>query len=620
MSAPRPAASRRPPLWRRAARLGLLAATAAPAAAEPAAASSAPTAAAAPKVLRYAFQIAETGFDPAQISDTYSRIITSHVFEALYHYDYLARPVKVRPLTAAAMPEVSDDFRTWTIRLRPGIYFADDPVFQGRRRELTAEDYVYSFKRFADPTLKAPGWVDVQEMGILGLDALRAEALRRGRPLNYDTPIEGLRALDRYTLQIRIAKSRPRLIYTLAQNDYFGAVAREVIEAYAGATMEHPVGTGPFVLSRWRRSSLIVLEKNPGYRERVFDAEPAPDDAEGQAILARLKGRRLPMIDRVEVSIIEESQPRWLSFLTGQHDLLDRVPPEFTDVALPGGRLAPNLAKQGLRLHRLLGADAVFTFFNVEHPMLGGMSPERVALRRALALSLDIRREIDGIRRGQAVVAQSMSMPHTSGYDADFKSEMGDYDPARAKALLDLYGYVDRDGDGWRDQPDGSPLVIEIATQPDALSRQYDELWQRNFSAVGVRTRFIQGKWPEQLRQARAGKLMLWMLGDSGTSPDGLKALQRLYGPAIGAQNYSRFRLPEFDALYERLQVMPDGPQRDALFREAKRLQLAYMPLKSHVFRIVNDLTQPWVIGYRRPLFRNEFWHFIDIDQSRQTQ
>src|SRR5215207_487150 len=117
----------------------------------PGIAAEAPAEASPEKVLRYAFQVAETGFDPAQISDIYSRIVTAHLFDSLLTYDYLARPFLLKPLVAAAMPEVSADFRTFTFKLRPGIFFADDPAFKGRRRELVADDYVYSFKRFYDP-------------------------------------------------------------------------------------------------------------------------------------------------------------------------------------------------------------------------------------------------------------------------------------------------------------------------------------------------------------------------------------------------------------------------------------------------------------------------------------
>ena len=134
------------------------------------------------KVLRYAFPTSETGFDPAQISDLYSRTVTPHIFEALYAYDPLARPVKVRPCTAAALPEVSDDFRVWTVRLAPGIVFADDPAFKGQRRELVAADYVYSFKRLFDPALKSPSYSTIRDEGIIGLEELRQQSIAAKQP------------------------------------------------------------------------------------------------------------------------------------------------------------------------------------------------------------------------------------------------------------------------------------------------------------------------------------------------------------------------------------------------------------------------------------------------------
>jgi ABC-type transport system substrate-binding protein len=583
-----------------------------------AAATTATTAASPPKVLRYAFLIAETGFDPAQISDLYSRIVTAHVFEALYKYDFLARPFKLKPHTAAAMPEASADLKTWTIRIKPGIFFADHPAFGGKRRELVAEDYVYAIKRTFDPANKSPGISTWQEAGIIGLDEMRERALANKTPFDYDTPVEGLRALDRYTLQFKLKAPRPRLVFQLADSSTVGAVAREVMEAHPGDTMAHPVGTGPFRLAEWRRSSRIVLERNPNYREVLYDAEPNPDDAEGQALLQRFRGRRLPMVDRVEISIIEASQPRWLAFLNAELDYLS-VPGEFANLAAPNNRLAPNLAKQGVQLYRTLLPDRVLLYFNMEDPVVGGYTAERVALRRAIGLAMDIKREITLIRRGQAIVAQSMIAPHTFGYDPAFKSENGDHDLPRAKALLDLYGYVDRDGDGWRDRPDGQPLVIEYASQPDETSRQFDELWKRDMDALGVRTTISAAKWPEQLKRARAGQLMTWQLGFSASNPDVQDAFQTVYGPAAGGQNLPRFKLDAFDRLYDRMQPLPDGPERLHAIQEANKLLLAYAPMKYSVHRIGLDLAQPWLIGYRRPPFGNQWWQYVDIDATRQA-
>jgi len=561
------------------------------------------------KVLRLAFVAPETGFDFAQVSDLYSNVAISHIFDSLYTYDQLARPFKIKPSLATRLPEVSADFRTWTVHIAPGTYFDNDPAFGGKKRELVAADVVYTFKRFFDPALKSPHYSGMVEEGIAGLQGLRDTAEKSKKPFDYDREIEGLRAIDRYTVQFRLDGPRPRFLYTLADTPI---MAREVVEKYAGNIMEHPVGTGPYRLAQWRRSSLMVFERNPNYREVFYDAEPNADDAEGQAILAKLKGRRLPMIERVEVSVIEESQPRWLAFLNNEFDLVG-VPLEFVNVAAPNGKLAPNLEKRGIRMYRGLASDVTFFFFNLEDPVVGGYTPDKVALRRAISLATDVGREIRVARRNQAIPAQSGITPHTYGYDPAFKSENGDYDLARAKALLDLFGYVDKNGDGWRDLPDGKPLVLAYATQPDQISRQFDELWKKNMDALGIRLDIRAGKWPEQLKQARAGKLMIWQLGSSSTSPDGQGALQMAYGPGSGGANLSRFQLEAFDKVYRRIDTMPDGPERLAAFDEAKKLLVAYMPYKYNVHRLYTDLTQPWVYGYRRPTFWRNQWHLLDI-------
>ncbi|SFR94956.1 ABC-type transport system, substrate-binding protein [Mitsuaria sp. PDC51] len=598
---------------------GLSAAQAADGASAPAtspASAASPASASTPKVLRYAFRVAETGFDPAKVSDLYSRMVTPHMFEGLYTYDQLARPAKMKPLTAAALPESADDYKLWTVKLRPGIYFSDDPAFKGRRRELTAEDYVYTFKRFADPAVASPSWSEVEELELVGLNEYHAQVRKSGKSFDYDKPIEGLRALDRYTLQFRTKETRPRLMEVFAQGDLYGAVAREVIEAYPGDSMAHPVGTGPFVLKQWRRSSLMVLERNPHYRERFYDQEvdPAPDDAEGQALKARFKGRRLPMIDRVEIGVIEENQPRWLSFLNGEYDFIERTPEDFINQAMPNGKLAPNLEKQGKHAYRTVASDVLFTVFNMEDPLVGGYTPDKIALRRAIALAIDVERELRLVRRGQAIPAQSLYMPGTTGYDPAFKSDMSSFDPARAKALLDLYGYVDKDGDGWRDRPDGTPLVLESLTTPEQFQRQIDEIVQKNLNAVGLRIAFKPAKWPENLKALRAGRYQIWSLATSAAKPDGQDSLARMYSGQIGAQNYARFRLPAVDKLYDEASHLPDGPERLKIFDETKRYATAYMPYKYRGHRFITDIAQPQLIGYRRPQFWQNWWEYVDID------
>ncbi len=571
------------------------------------------------KVLRYAFPAAESGFDPAQVTDLYSNTVLANIFEAPLEYEYLAQPARVRVNTAAAMPEVSADYTQFVFRIRPGIFFADDPAFKGQRRELTAADFVYAIKRHYDPRWKSGKVYQFETEKIIGLSELRSEAIKSKQPFDYDREVAGLRALDRYRFEVRLADPSPRFAQLFTDPALTGAVAREVVEFYGDRISEHPVGTGPFRLTQWRRNSLIVLERNAGYRERVYDEHPAIDDAPRQRIARALKGRRLPMIDRVEVSIIEEPQPRWLSFLNEEQDIVERVPDEFCLQAVPNGKLAPNLARRGIELVRYQRNDISVSYFAMENPVVGGYTPDKVALRRAISLAVDVDREIRIPRRGQAIPAQSHVPPQIWGYDAGFKSEMSEFDRAKSNALLDLYGYVDRDGDGWREQPDGAPLVIQYATSPDKVFRDLYEQWDINMKAIGVRMVPVIRQWPEHLKASRAGRLMMWGVSWSG-GPDAESFMVLGYGPNKGQANHARFDLPAYNTLYERQRVMPDGPERARLIEEAKRLIVAYMPYKVHVHRIWNDLANPWVTGYHRNLFVRDFWKYVDVDMAERER
>jgi ABC-type transport system substrate-binding protein len=568
------------------------------------------------KVLRYAFEVAETSLDPVKINDLYSRTLTPHIFEALYTYDHLARPVKIKPLTADGMPEHSDDFRVWTVRVRPGIYFASDPAFKGKRRELVAQDYVYAFKRFADPANKSPIWSGMESENFLGLNELRQRSLTGKKPFDYDQEIEGVRSLDRYTVRFSVKEPRPRFLFNLAASDLYGAVAREVIEFYGDQAEAHPVGTGPFRLAQWRRSSLVVLERSPDFREKFYDAEPAADDAEGQALVKRFKGRRLPMIDRVEISIIEEEQPRWLAFVNGEADVAYRVGYQFAPQAMPNGKVAPNLARRGIRGFPVVEAACQQYQFNMDDPVVGGYSAPQVALRRAIGLGQDTRKVIAYAYNGLGTVAQGPTLPSTGAYDPEMKTEFSDYDPARARALLDLYGFIDKDDDGWRERPDGSALVLRVNSEPQARNRKIAEVLIRNMKDIGIRVEMNIAQWPENLKAARAGKYQMWGVGLLAASPDSGEGFARFDGKQVGGQNMARFKLPAFDALYQKIETLPDGPERLAAFREAERLSIAYMPYKFTLNRVSLDMTQRRVIGYRRTPFWQEWWHYVDIDDG----
>ena len=567
------------------------------------------------KVLRVAFPIAETGFDPQASSDLYSDSIQRAIFEPPYGFDYLARPYRRVPRTAAAMPEIQDGGRTWIVRIRPGIYFADDPAFGGKRRELTAADYVYSWKRLLDPRMRSPfAWYLAGK--IVGADAV-IEAAKKTNRFDYDAPIAGLRALDRYSIRLEL-KEPDYIVQGYLCSSPMAAVAREVVEKYGDANgwvMANPVGTGPYRLKSWKRGVQIVLEANPGYRAETF---PASDDPADRALVAAMKGKSVPRIGRIEVSIIEESNPRLLAFDSRALDYTN-VPPELADRVLEGGNhLKADYASRGVRVATIVQPALQYAYFNMDDPVVGGLDKTHIALRRALGMAINTSELIGIVYKGQAVPATQLIPPGVTGHD-DGIDVSTHYDPVAAAALLDKFGYVDRNGDGWREQPDGKPLSIVMASTPSSRDRELDELWQRNLKAIGVRIEFMKSKFPDLLKMGKAGQLQMWRLGWINAYAEGDAFVQLLYGDNIGQTNYSRFRLPEYDALYRKSRTLPDSPERDKLYRRMSELVAAYDPWDLSVYPVENTLVEPWVLGYKKNAYWEHPWVYLDIDTAKQA-
>jgi ABC-type transport system substrate-binding protein len=568
------------------------------------------------KVLRGAFSIAETSFDPAIAWDAASDAVVENIMESMLEYEYLARPVKLAPLTLERLPEVSDRGATYLCRVRRGIFFASDPAFKGKPRELTAADYAYSLKRLLDPALRSP-WMWLVEGKLVGGDELQAAARKSGK-LDYDAPIAGLEIVDRYTLRIRLKQPDFTFPYMLAM-PATAAVAREVIEAYGNDAGAHPVGTGPYMLREYQRSNRIVLTANPGFRKVVFD-EPVPSNRDDAALARVLRGKQIPPIGRIEISVIEEQQPRWLAFLKRAVDYLQPFPLDFVGELLDNGKLKPALAAKGIRHELLLRPNSWWAYFNMEDPVVGGYTPEKIALRRAIGMAFNTDEFIRVLFTGRAVPAQSPVPPDIAGYDPAHKTQAQVYDPAAARALLDRFGYKDRDGDGYRELPDAKPLTIEHWSTPTSRGRQVDELWKKNMDAIGIRMMFKKDKLPELRKMARAGKLQMRNDGWNADYPDAENFMQLLYGPNVGQSNDSRFKLPEFDRLYEEARKLPDSPERTKIYDRMTDLVIAYAPWKLTHHLLEDHVIQPWVVGYKAHPLRSDIWKYLDIDESKRER
>ena len=559
------------------------------------------------KVLRVASPDIET-LDPQQIEDIPSRDVLRAIFEGLYEYDYLASPPKLAPLTAAALPEIVDGGTTWTIRLKPGIFFTDDPAFHGKSRELVADDYVYSLKRVLDPNLRRGGAPITTDL-IVGARRV-VDAARANGKFDYDQSIDGLRALDRYTLQLRFKEPNYPVIRDYLTN---GAVAREVVEAANGDIRTRPVGTGPYRLREWKRASRVVLEANSGYRPLHF---PESSDPTNATLVRRMQGKTLPQIGLVEINIIEEDVTRLLEFDRGRLDYV-ALRGEVANRPLTNGKLKPDYVARGIT-HQVYPEPFLFAlYFNMADPVVGGLSNERVALRRAMALALDRKNLVDVVYAGQAMSANQLVPPGVAGHDPTLPAKP-QYDPAVAKSLLDHSGYGNLDAEGYRKGPDGKPLTIILSVPSTDRARDIQTLWKKNMNAIGLRTQFRVTPFQDFIKETDAGNFQVKVDGFGG-SPSGYAELMQLYSHEPPTINGSRFSSAEYDRAMEQFLRSATDAEQIAAARKMSELALMYMPMLPAVFRLENDFVQPWLQGFRPQVF-STYWKYLDIDLAQREQ
>ena len=524
----------------------------------------------APKVLHAFLSTGETGLDPAVASDVASLSLLENLFDPLLRYDYLARPVKLQPNTLTAMPTVADGGLIYIFHLRQDVYFTADPAFKGARRQATAQDYVYSFKRLNDPALKSP-WTYLFE------------------------GVSDIEAVDKFTLRIRLKAADPNFLFYLAI-PATGVVAREVVEAYGAQVGNHPVGTGPFKMGAWKHSDQISLLANREFRPVEFE------------------GKRVPLLDRIDIKIMEEYQSRMLGFLNGEFDFLEQVPESMKEMVLtddPQPKLKPELARKGMVLSPFPVLQTYYMWMNMEDPLIGGYGKEKVALRRAIALGYNSAEDIMQMKKGLALPAVTPLPPNVLGYDPAYRSPVA-YDPALANALLERYGYR-KGADGFRTQPDGKALTLVMHSESSTVGRLRDELWRKNLSAIGLKVVFKSDKKTEIIKASRLGSVMMFETNWVADFPDGDNFYQLLYGPNSGRANYARFNFPAYNQRYEQARTMGESPRRTALYDEMAQIIHAYTPWVLLTHPISADLQQPWLKNYRRHPVEFTNWRYLDV-------
>ncbi len=519
------------------------------------------------KVFHYSLGSAPTSLDPVRSSTLYANQLVENLFDTLYSYKYLKRPYELKPGLAAAMPTISPDGLTYIIPLKRGMYFADDPAFpNGLGREVVAADVVYSILRHFDPETRPSGtWL--WQGRIVGLDEWKAAGS------DYSQVVPGLRATDRYTLEIQLLKPYPQLVYTLAMG-FSGVVPREAVEYYGREFSVNPVGSGPFRMISFNRTKAVLIP-NSNYRREAVDlaAEGYDPETQGEFGLEVIDGRVPPFIDRLEISFIKEGSARWSSFTKGTEIQFAGLPNEQVDRVLKSKHpieLKEEFAER-YRLRHSMEAGFVFSAFNMDFPEIGyNPDPERSrrnkALRCAIIRGTDWQARNDSWYSGIGEIFPGIIPPMVPEYDPEMSKQSVTYDPEGARELLKANGWT----------PENLPELVYGST-PGPTSRLFYEQFRAWMKRIGYPTEKVVLKtyatFGDIAKAWRNSELPYVSSGWGLDYPDAENTLQLFYGPnSSPGSNKGNYRNPEYDEMFRQAQVMQPSPERTILYRKMNEL------------------------------------------------
>lgn len=553
------------------------------------------------KVLRLYFLDDVKSLDPVQANDQPSAEVLGHLFEGLVQYSYLGAPDSVIPAIAEALPTFANKGRLVTFKLRDGVTFQDDAAFPGGKgRALLASDFVYVLKRIADPRTGSSNWWMFEGV-IEGLDEWRAKiesATGGDRDKLFDADVAGLSAPDARTFVLKLKKSYPQLLQILAMPTAV-AMAREVVEKYGPEIINHPVGTGPFRLKSWVRSSKVAVEKNPTFHGETYPSTGSEDDR-SKGLLAAA-GAKLPFVDEIQWDIIKEEQPRWLKFKKGELDLAEIPKDNFLEAIDGRGELKEELASQGVRLHKYLSLTSWWIEFNLKDPVLG----KNKKLRQAISAAFDRSRALDILFSNRGILADA-PLPVTVEGGSDVAKFAYGYDLVKAKSLLAEAGFPDGKG---------LPELTFDLRGPGTTHRQMGELLKDNLGKVGIRLNILANSFPEALEKAKRSRFQMMLGGWAADYPDSENFMQLFYsGNKAPGTNTSNFANAEFDALYTQIRTQLPGPDRKKAVLKMVTILQEEVPGAYFYHEMKYRFSWKRLKNYKPHLFLYSFGKYLDVE------
>jgi len=517
-------------------------------------------------VYRHSMDGAPGSLDPSQAASIYANFLAVNLYDTLYRYKYLARPYELEPNLAEGLPEVSADGLIYTIHIKPGVHFINDPAFPGGRgRAVRAQDFVYSIKRQFDPATRAQGsWL--WQGRIVGLDEWKENGS------NYEQEVPGLKALDDRTLQIQLVSPFPQLTHTLTQG-FSAIVPREAVDHYGQEFAIHPVGSGPYRLQTFD-SARAVLVRNTRFRQEPFSLRTEGFDpvSQGHLGLEQLEGQAAPFMDRVEIEFVAEDAARWNSFIAGELDFI-KVPVSQFDRVLVN-RDPPALKTDLAESYHVIAnleSGFVHTDFNMDDPRIGyhpdpELNKRNHALRCAIIEAFDWRKRNEIFYYGIGYVFDGIIPPAAPEFDLEQNRPPRARDLEGARKLLAEHGW----------NAENLP-VLEYGFASSVTERQMFEQLRSFLGEIGYPQEKIKpltfATYGDYARAYLNREVMLMTIGWTMDYPDAENTVQLFYGPnASPGSNTANYNNSRFNQLYRESSGMQPSAERTAIYREMNQI------------------------------------------------
>ncbi|CCM10026.1 Putative uncharacterized protein [Cardinium endosymbiont cEper1 of Encarsia pergandiella] len=533
------------------------------------------------------------GTDPLRIQDLSSFEVISKIYEGLYTYHCFKRPFQLVPNLAEGMPIVSSDGLVYTFKIKKAVIFQDDICFRnGKGRELKAADFVFSLKRVVDPKNTVP-YLALIDGKIKGLDAWKEQA-------DYAQEVEGLKALDDYTLQITLTQPCATFLNFLAMPIAF-VVAKEAVVHYGSEFLNHPVGTGPFMLEGGfnPQAKQLTFVKNPTFREVLF---PAEGDALYRPIIERYAGKRLPLVDKVVTDIIVEDQPRWLKMKNGEIDMQHVSDASFIlGLTGPKGELLPEWSKQRLVLEQVPAARTELFIYNHSHEIF-----KNSYVRQAMSMAFDRVSYNQKFYKGTAQVAQSLVPPLLMDNANGLEDPYG-YNLERAKEYLAKAGF-----------PGGQGFpVVTLDIRPETSFKDKAEFFAQCMAHIGIQVQVVTNIWTELLNKVTKGATMMHMLTWCSDYPDLSTFFDIIMDKKLAGLHYEN---TTFNGLLHKAMQTVNEAERKRLYVELNKMVAEEVPMICAVHPSLQMLYYNWVNNVPCNDFSGSLDAYIAVDMAEKVK